>query len=76
MDIKIPKAYLTTEYTKEMYIKEMHQHIYADTILEIHVIQNPTEIPTLLNHILETPKEWKLQPNFTKTTKTSSRFCG
>jgi hypothetical protein len=53
----------------------MHQHIYVDDILEIHVIQNPTEIPTLLNPILETQKEWKLQPNLTKT-KISTRFCG
>jgi hypothetical protein len=75
MDIRIPTSYIQPENAQNQNIIEMHQHIYVDDILEIHVIQNPNEIPTLLHPILETQKEWKLQPNLTKT-KISSRFCG
>jgi hypothetical protein len=56
MDIRIPKEYIASEDSQQMNIIEMHQHIYVDDILEIHVIQKTTEIPTLIKPILETQK--------------------
>ncbi len=39
-----------------MNVIDMHQQIYVDDIFEIHVVQNPPEVPTLLNPFLETQK--------------------
>jgi transposase-like protein len=73
MSFVVPAQYIPG-YTGARQIP-MHQHIYIDDILEVHVLENPTQLPPLISPLFAEMEDWRMKVNSDKT-KLCPRYMG